>query len=100
TAADLIVDYGSPAYSDMYTNWAFSSFKPAVYPRILAAGNKYISNTRFRQMIQELILQRIRSTTDPYIKSDFIVAAGQRLETAGLLIGFDNEDMPAIIRTS
>lgn len=100
TAADLILDYGSPAYSDMYTHWAFSNFKPAVYPRILAAGNKYISNARFRQMIQELILQRIRSTTDPYIKSDFIMAAGQRLETAGQLIEFDNQDMPAIIRTS
>jgi len=100
TAADLILEYGSQRYGEMYTNWAFSGFKPAVYSRILATGNKYISNARFRQMVQELIFQQIRSITDPYVRSDFIMAAGQRLETAAQLVRFDHEESPEIVRTS
>src|SRR5690606_27556626 len=67
TAADLILQYGSPGYSETYTNWAFSNFRPSVYARLLGAGNKYISNARFREMVQDLILQRMRSETDLYI---------------------------------
>ena len=100
TAADLILQYGSPGFSETYTNWAFSNFRPSVYARLLGAGNKYISNARFREMVQDLILQRIRSETDLYIKGDFIRAAGQQLSTARQLIGQDGEDVPMVVRTA
>ena len=100
TAGDLIMNYGSTAFSETYVNWAFSNFNPRVYARILAAGNKFVTNTRFLDMIGELIIQRIRATSDPYVKSEFIRAAGQQWATARQLIEFDGDDEPPIIRTA
>ena len=100
TAADLIMQFGSSRYSETYINWAFANFSPTVYARILAAGNKYVTNARFLEMIQELIFQRIQSTNDPYIKSDYIMAAGQQLTSARQLLNIDEENAAPVVRTS
>ncbi|MBY5958268.1 peptidylprolyl isomerase [Membranicola marinus] len=100
TAAGLIMEYGSSVYSDTYANWAFGNYAPEVYARLLGAGNKYVSNVRFRQMVQDLIFRRMRSTKDPFLKSDFIMAAGQRMETARHLIAYDAEETPPVVRIS
>lgn len=100
SAADLILEYGSSAYSEIYSNWAFSNFRPSVYARILGMGNRYISNARFRTMAQQLIIRNIQSTSDPYLKSDFIKAASFKPATARQLMAMDQEESPMIVRTS
>lgn len=99
-AADLIVKFGSSEYAETYLNWAFSNFTPTVYANILAAGNKFITNARFHEMIEELVIQRIRNTNDPYIKTDFIRAASQHGSTALQLPNFDGDNEVMVVRTS
>lgn len=100
TAADLILNFGSSAYTQTYTNWAFSNFSPPVYARLLAAGNKYVTNSRFHDMIEELILQHIRSANDPYIKSDFVMAAGYNSGSARQLLAFDDDNTAPVVRAA
>lgn len=100
TAADLILNFGSSTYAQTYTNWAFANFSPPVYARLLAAGNKYVTNSRFHDMIEELILQHIRSANDPYIKRDFIIAAGYHSATARQLLAFDEDNAAPVVRAA
>ena len=100
TAGELLLEYGSSAYSDTYTNWAFSQFSPEVYAYVLAIGNKYVRNTIYLEMIQDLIFQRIGITQDPYLKKDFIWAAGQNSSTAARLLELNIENSDYVLQTA
>lgn len=99
-AADQLLQYGSASYADSYINWAFGQFSPEVTARILAAGNRYVGNARFHQMIQELIFQKINNTTDPYLKAEFVKAAGYHTETAMRLLNMTVPPSDKVLRTA
>lgn len=100
TAGELLLEYGSSAYSETYANWAFSQYSPEVYPLVLAIGNKYVRNSFFHEMIQDLVFQRIDTTNDPFLKKDYIAAAGQHPLTAARLLDQDQGGMDHVIRTA
>lgn len=100
TAGELLLEYGSSAYSEAYANWAFSQHSPEVYPLVLAIGNKYVRNSFFHEMIQELVFQRIEATSDPFLKKDYIAAAGYHPLTAERLLDQNQGGMDHILRTA
>lgn len=100
TAGELLLEYGSSAYSEAYANWAFSQHSPEVYPLVLAIGNKYVRNSFFHEMIQDLVFQRIETTSDPFLKKDYIAAAGYHPLTAERLLDQNQGGMDHILRTA
>lgn len=99
-AADLLLQYGHASYADSYINWAFTQFSPEVTAKILAAGNRYVANARFHQMIEELIFQKINNTTDIYLKTEFVKAAGHHPETAMRLLNMTVSPSDKVLRTA
>lgn len=100
TAAELLLEYGSSRYYETYANWAFSTFPSETYAFVLAIGNKYIENTLYLHMVQDLIFQKINTINDPFLKRDFIWAAGQNRETAARLLTISIEEDDYVLQSA
>jgi len=100
TAGELLLEFGSSHYYETYANWAFSTFPPETYAFILAIGNKFIKNTLYLHMVQDLIFQKINTIHDPFLKQGFIWAAGQNGETAARLLTVSVDENDYVLQSA